>query len=145
MSYELRFTDEEIQAGADALLDAFDSVEATRAHLVTSGHEAVRAILRAVGAAPARMLPVGQAGYPAEPGVFVEGMSHGGRKRIGQVQDSRPVTTDILAADGEQYVLWTSTIASAAKPAGWPPVEMPVHRSVTVDGRTVLPEGPPGA
>jgi hypothetical protein len=150
MSTEPRFTDEEIQAGIVAL-DEYESggscqhdPDRVQNDDVTASEHSecvVRAVLRAAGAVPARMLPVGQAGYPAAVGTFVEGVSQLGRKKVGLVVDSRPVTTDILVASGEQYVLWTSTIASAAKPDDWPPVGRNWHRGASA----VSDAGPPGA
>ena len=102
---ELQFTDEEIDHGVKALMAEVSGTYSAPA-------QAVRAVLRAVRAVPARCLNGGLAGHPAAPGAKVQGTGLGGVRVRGTVVYSYPVTTAVRTPGNGVEFIWTSTISS---------------------------------
>lgn len=108
---ELRFTEEEIDHGVRALLGAANSAE-TLAATMPAIVDAVRAVLRAVRAVPARYLNGGLAGVPERLGSQVSGFGLAGVQVRGAVMWSFPVTTALRTPEGEEVYVWTNTLRS---------------------------------
>lgn len=102
---QLQFTEEEIDHGVAELLRQTHGEWPYAA-------EAVRAVLRAVRAVPARCLNGHIAGEPAAVGAKVRGTGLVGAWVQGTVMESYPVTTTVRAPDGRTDYLWTNTIRS---------------------------------
>lgn len=130
---QLQFTEEEIDHGvAELVRQAYGGSWPYAA-------EAVRAVLRAVRAVPARCLNGHLAGEPATVGTKVRGTGLAGAWVQGTVVESYPVTTIVRAPDGRTDYLWTNTIRS------WDPSTERLADQLGV-GRVVLDESvPPGA
>ena len=108
---ELQFTDEEIDHGVKALVGQMRQFTDLDGRWVATS-EAVRAVLRAVRAVPARCLNGGLAGHPATPGAKVQGTGLAGVRVRGTVVYSYPVTTAVRTPGNGVEFIWTNTISS---------------------------------
>lgn len=120
-----RFTDAEIQCGVDALNEyesggacEHDPDYVQNDEVTADEHSVcvVRAVLRAVGAVPARMLEGAEPGDTFVVGTWIRGQGAGGRIWDGEVLESRPITTDIQTVDGQKRAVWTRAAHSHERP-----------------------------
>lgn len=112
-----QFTDAELAAGVHAAMRGPGNPV-----LSTSD---IYAILRAVGAVPARMLEGAEPGETFVRGTWIRGQGSGGRTWDGEVLDSRPLTTQIRTADLKERLVWTGSAHSHERP----PVDQAVDRA----------------
>lgn len=120
-----QFTDAEIQRGVDALNEyesggacEHDPDYVQNDEVTADEHSVcvVRAVLRAVGAVPARLLGGATPGDPLVVGTWVRGQGAGGRTWDGEVLASFPITTQIRTAEGQERLIWTYATHSHERP-----------------------------